>query len=63
MKYKLKRNKEDRAMIEATWKWKGKTLLAFVMHEDCINSDDAIMNVMDQEGEVSVTLSLLEEKK
>jgi len=46
MQYKLTPHPKDSAMIEATYTWENKssgkknTLLAFVVHEDCIEDED-----------------------
>ena len=58
MIYALVRNPNDPDMIEAYYKWKDKTILAFVVHIDCIE-DESIIQVLDSQGSVPVVLSVL----
>ena len=44
MKLTLKRNPTDSAMIEFYYTWNRSTLLACVMHEDCIEESEFVGN-------------------
>lgn len=62
MKFKLTKHAKDSAMVEATYTWNDRTgheniLLAFVMHEDCIEDDD-IKNRLADGDSVEVEMKL-----
>lgn len=57
MKYVLKRNPLDTVMIEFYFIVGNKTLLACVMHEDCIE-DKEIISCLDDVREAEVELKL-----
>lgn len=64
MKFTLKRHPKDRSMVEATTTYTiGKnlvehTLLAFVIHEDCI-ADRGITDRLDEDEEVLVDMVIV----
>jgi len=57
VKYKLSRHKKDSAMIEALYINQGYDLLAFVLHEDCID-DPEIIDALERNDSVTVDLTL-----
>ena len=55
MKLTLKRNPTDSAMIEFYYTWNRSTLLACVMHEDCLEEYE-LLEIIDKMGEATVRM-------
>ena len=51
---------QDNEMIEATYKWQDKRILAFVIHIDCIN-DDTIIGELRNHGESIIEMKSIQE--